>query len=242
MKSVLAKAILIFAFAITTGLVPAATLGQAADDLPPPELRATYALDPAPIPAASEGRIPVSLRLATSVLVENGSHPPPATRLRFEFDRQFRIAFGDVPTCPSGIRSQGRTGKAPCPEARIASGRSSWDVAFPGQEPMQVEGRTSAYKIGPRKMAFHVFLPAPVTADVVSTVELSQAPKRSRYGLRATVSIPKVAGGYGSLLDLGLRFPKGLFSVACPQRSIQSGFVATFAGAGRLSAASATLC
>ena len=232
----------ILTFVVVVGLTATATsLGQRADNLLPPVLRTTFALDPAPIPVASEGRIPVSLRLATSVVSEDGSHPPAATQLRFDFDRRFRLALGDVPTCPSGVRSQSRGQMETCPEARVASGRSRWDVAFPGQKQIQVEGRTTAYKIGTRRLAFRVFLPAPVTAEVIAPVELSRAPTRT-YGLRAAVSIPKIAGGHGSLLDLGLRFRQGLFSLACPQRSFQSGFLATFADGSRLSAASATLC
>lgn len=243
MERVCAKVVLAVAAVIATGLVAAAaTFGQGADDLFPPDLQIAYTAQPAPIPAPSEGRVPVSLRLATSVSFEDGSHPPPATRLRFAFDRQLRLALDDIPACRSGVRSQSRTGESPCPESRIASGRSKWDVAFPGQEPVLVEGRTSAYKIDSRKMAFHVFLSAPVTADIVTTVELSQAPRGSRYGLLATASIPKVAGGSGSLVYLALRFRKGIFSAACPQRDLKSSLAARFAEGTLASVTSTTVC
>jgi len=244
MEQVRVKVALTFAAAIATCMVAAAaTFGQRPETPLPPELQVTFASQPAPIPVPSEGRIPVSLRLATSIAFEDGSHPPPATELRFAFDRQFRLALGDVPTCPkSGIRSQSRTGEVACPEAKVASGWSRWDVAFPGQEPMQVSGRLTAYKIDSRKLAIHTFLAAPVTADVVSTAELSRAPKGSRYGLRATAVIPKVAGGNGSLVNMSLRFRKGLFSLACPQRRFQSGLDSRFADGTRVSVASLTAC
>jgi hypothetical protein len=243
MKRVRAKAVLTLALAIATSLVAAAaSLGNRADDLFPPAALMRFSATPAPIPVPSEGRIPVSLRLATSIEIEGGSHQPPAKELRFEFDHGFQLALADVPTCPSGVRSQSRTGESPCPEARVASGRSRWDVAFPGQEPVQVAGRTTAYKIAPRKLVFHVFLEAPVTADVFTTVELSRAPRGDRYGLRATATIPKVAGGYGSLVDLRLRFRKGLFSLACPQRKVQSRLTADFVDGTRLIAAHFITC
>jgi hypothetical protein len=238
-----AKVMLTLAVAAATFLVAAAaTFGQRGIDFLPPQVKLTYASQPAPIPVAAEGRIPVSLRLASSIAMDDGSHPPAARELRFEFDRQFRLALGGVPTCPSGVRSQSRTGKDPCPEARIAFGRSRWEVAFPEREPIQVEGRTVAYKIDSRKLAFHVFLSAPVTADVVTTAELSRTPKGNLYDQVVTVSVPKVAGGYGSLADLRLRFRKGLFSLACPQRRFQSKLTSSFVDGTRVSVATLTTC
>lgn len=243
MGKVRAKVLLTLAAAIAASLVlVSTTFGQRGIDLFPPQVKLTYASRPAPIPVPAEGRIPVSLRLATSIEMDDGSHPPPLRELRFEFDRQFRLDLGDVPTCPSGIRSQSRTGEDPCPEARIAFGRSKWDVAFPGQEPVQVEGRTTAYKIDSRRVALHVFLPAPVTADVVATAEVSRAPKGNLYGLLIAASVPKVAGGYGSLVDLRLRFRKGLFSLACPQRRFQSKLTGSFVDGTRTSVATLVTC
>jgi hypothetical protein len=243
MGKIRAKAVLALAVAVATGLATDATVfGQRLETPLPTANRVTYVAQPAPIPMPSEGRIPVSLRLSTSIEMKDGSHPPPARELRFAFDRHYRLALDDVPTCPPGIRSQGRTGESPCPEAEIASGRSKWDVAFPGQGPVQVEGRTVAYKIPRGKIAIHVFLPAPVTADVVATAALSRAPKKSRYGLVVTASLPKVAGGNGSLIYMRLRFHKGLFSVACPQRKLQSSLAARFIDATRASVTALTTC
>ena len=243
MGNVRAKAVLVLVVATATWLATAAMAsGQRPETLLPPEIKATYASQPAPIPVPAEGRIPISLRLATSIEMEDGSHPPPARELRFAFDRPYRLDLGHVPTCPPAIRSQSRTGESPCPKAEIASGRSSWDVAFPGQDPVQVEGRTVAYKIPRGRIAIHVFLPAPVTGDVVTTAALSRALKGSRYGLLATASLPKVAGGSGSLLYMGLRFHKGLFSVACPQGKLQSSLAASFLDGTRVSVDSLTTC
>lgn len=224
------KATLTVALAIAATLLAAvAAFGRGPEILLPPPLKVTYDAQPAPIPVPSEGRIPVSLRLAAAIEMEDGSHPPAAKELQFEFNRQFRLDLGDVPTCPAGVRSQSRTGKDPCPEARVAFGHSEFDVAFPGQEPVRVGGRTVAYKIDSRKLAIHTFLAAPVTADVVTVTELSRVPNGSVYGLRATANVPTVAGGHGSLVSMGLRFRKGLFSLSCPKRRYQSRLITRFA-------------
>jgi hypothetical protein len=125
---------------------------------------------------------------------------------------------------------------------RFAVGRSKWEVAFPGQEPLQVEGRTIAYKIGPRRMAFRVFLPAPVTAEVLIPVEITRVPPGTIYKTRATATVPKVAGGYASLLHLGLHFRKGAFSLACLDRRFQSRLTADFVDGTRTSVALLRAC
>jgi hypothetical protein len=243
MGRIRAKVVLTLAAVIATSLVvTVATFGQRPETLLPPGLQVTYDAQPVPIPVPSEGRIPVSLRLATSISREDGSHPPAAMQLRFAFDRQLRLDLGDVPVCPSGIRSQGRTGRDPCPEAKIASGRSKWEVLFPGQEPIRGEGRTSVYKIARDKIAIRAYIVAPVAGDIVITTKLSRAPAGSRYGILATASIPKVAGRNGSLVYMGLRFRKGLFSAACPQRKLQSSLATRFADGSLASVTSETVC
>ena len=237
-----AKVALALAAAFATGLIAAvASFGQGPSIPLPPDIRMTLSAEPAPIPVPSEGRIPVSLRLATSISTDAGSHPAPATRILFEFDRQFQLTLAGLPNCSQAAFGP-RTARSPCEEVRFASGRSIWEVAFPGQEPTQVEGRTIAYKIGPRRMAFRVFLPAPVTAEVLIPVAVKKAPTGSVYGLGATAVIPKVAGGYGSLLRLGLRFRKGVFSLACPKRRFQASATATLVDGTRLSMATVTTC
>ncbi|HWJ42982.1 MAG TPA: hypothetical protein VNR67_06085, partial [Solirubrobacterales bacterium] len=162
MERVSGKVLLALAAALATCLIAtAATFAQRADAPLPPNVQMSFAAQPAPIPVPSEGRMPVSLRLAASISLEDGSHPPAASRLRFDLDRRFRLDLGDVPACPSGIRSQGRTGRDPCPEARIASGRSGWEVLFPGQEPIRAEGPTTAYKIARDRMAIRAFVTGP---------------------------------------------------------------------------------
>ncbi|HEX5989689.1 MAG TPA: hypothetical protein VFY75_05715 [Solirubrobacterales bacterium] len=238
-----AKAVLTLAVVFGAGLaVASATFGQRLIILLPPDLQLAYTARPVPVPAPSEGRVPVGLRLAASISTEDGSHPPAATELKFKLDRQMRIVLADAPRCPSGSHFDVRTGKSPCETVRLASGRSRWEVAFPGQQPLQVTGRTIAYKIGPRKMAFWTYLSAPVTAEILIPVELKRAPGESVYGTWATASIPKVAGGSGSLLHLGLRFREGLFSLACSKRRLQSGLDIRFVDGRRLYIASIVNC
>ena len=204
--------------------------------IPLPRLHATITAEPAPVPVASEGRIPVGLRLSNSIWTDDGSHPPAATEARFEFDKSFQFDLSRVERCRGGVHFDIRTGVSPCEKYKFASGRIKVEVAYPENPPMVVGGRAIAFKSGPREFTIHAFIPAPVTADVVIPVAIGRAPA-GIYGLRATASIPKIAGGYASLTYLGLRFRKGLFSVACPRGRLQTRVTNSFADGTKLSGA-----
>lgn len=208
-------------------------------DIGLPNLHTGLVATPAPIPAPAEGRMPVSLRLVNSVWTDDGSHPSAATEVRFELDKQLRFEMGDIPTCKPTSRIP--RGQSPCDEGKVASGRIQLEVQFPEQQPMRVLGDATAYKTGPRSLTIFTFLPAPVTAMLFVPVTISRGAS-GIYGLGATASIPKAAGGYGSLTYLGLRFRKGLFSAACPKGRLQSRVTDTFTDGTRLTGGSLTTC
>lgn len=221
------------------GSAAAPASGAQLDDLLP-HLHTSLTAEPAPLPVPSEGRIPVSLRLAEAIWTD-GPPPPALAEARFEFDRNFRLDLSQVERCPAGPRFDIRTGVSPCEKYRFASGWIKVNVAFPENTPITVKGRAIAFESAPREFMIHAFLPAPVTALIAIPVEIGRA-RDGIYGLRATAAIPKIAGGYGSLVYLGLRFRKGLFSVACPQGHLQSRLINTYADGTKLSGASVTTC
>jgi hypothetical protein len=110
------------------------------------------------------------------------------------------------------------------------------------REPIVVQGRAIAYRTDSREFMIRSLLPAPVTGEVLIPVEVGKAPESAVYGVRATASIPKIAGAYGSLVYLGLRFGKGIFSVACPRERLQSCVTNTFADGTILASGTLLTC
>jgi hypothetical protein len=217
---------------------PVAAPGAPLDDLLP-HLHTRLTATPAPIPAPSEGRIPASLRLADSIWTDDGSHPSAATEVRFELDKQLRFDMASVHTCkPTSFVPRDQ---APCDEGKVASGRIQVEVQFPEQPQIRVLGDATAYKTGTRSMLIFAFLPAPLTATLPIPVTIDRGGS-GLYGLSATASIPKTAGGSGSLTYLSLRFRKGLFSAACPKRRLQSRVTNTFADGTQIAGGSITTC
>ena len=228
-----------FLLAMAGGSVSTLANGERIDGLPP-QTHTSLVAQPAPMPVASEGRIPVSLRLANSIWTD-GPPPPAATQARLEFDKNFRLDLSQVESCKGGPHFDIRTGASPCEELKFASGWIKANVAFPENTPITLKGRAIAFKSGPGEFMIHVFLPAPVTALISIPVEIRRA-RLGIYGLTATVSIPKIAGGYGSLVYLGLRFRKGLFSVACPNGRLQSRVTDSFDDGSVIAGTAVTTC
>jgi hypothetical protein len=200
-------------------------------DIGLPNLHTGLVATPAPIPAPFERRMPVSLRLADSIWTDDGSQPSAATEVRFELDKQLQFEMADIPICKPTSRIP--RDQTPCDEGKVASGRIQVEVQFPEQPPIRVLGDATAYKTGPRSMMAFAYLSAPVTGMLRFPMTVDRGGP-GIYGLEATASIPKVAGGSGSLTYLGLRFRKGLFSAACPKRRLQSRVTNTFADGARL--------
>lgn len=241
MRRGFAAAIATALLAITIGSVASSAHSEALDDLLP-HTQAGFDADPAPIPDSSVGRIPVSLRLTDSIWTDDGSHPSAATQLRFELDKGFRFDLSDVARCSGGIHSDIRTEVSPCAKVKFASGKIKVRVAFPEQgTPIVVGGDAIAYKANSEKVFIRAYLPAPITGEIFIPVAVGRS-AAGAYGVQLTGMVPKLAGGFGSLVYLGLRFRKGLFSLACGDGRLQSRVTDSLADGTKLSAALLTNC
>lgn len=233
--------------AITTcllaGLVsPGPTAARGPIDIGYPNLHTSFSATPAPIPVPSEGRIPVSLRLADSVWTDDGTRPPATTEVRFEFDKSYRLDLSEVQRCPwAPLQSYPAFDWSTCASAVVAKGRIKWEVSFPEDEAFRVGAEAIAYRGSANRLLIRTEVPAPVRGEVVIPAKLSREAE-DLYDLKATATIPRLAGGSGSLTYLGLRFRKGLFSVACPKRHLHSRAIDTFADGTRLGGSIVTTC
>jgi hypothetical protein len=230
MKEIRAKQACAVAAVLALVSIPASALAEGRIDSPLPVVHTTLSATPDPIPAPSERRIPISLRLADTVSTDDGSHPPAVAEVRFALDRQLRLDLSGVPRCPwTPLQRYPAFDWSSCKPATIGGGRIKWEVAFPEQESFPTGGETTVYRGNRNKLLIRTYVPAPISGEVVIPIALSWM-SEGIYGLSATASIPKLAGGSGSLTYLGLRFRKGLFSAACPKRSLQFGVTDTFVG------------
>ncbi len=76
----------------------------------------------------------------------------------------------------------------------------------------------------------------PTPAAIVSTVKVKKI-HNGRYGLGSVTTIPKIAGGSGSVTDFNLTInKKGVLSAKCPDGKLQAHGTAIFTDGTRASA------
>jgi hypothetical protein len=159
------------------------------------------AISPAALPRSSPA--PITLRLSGSLAMADGSHPPALSSLRLDFDRHGHLVTRGLATCSVGRLENTLTSQArrACGKALVGTGRVGADIAFPEQAPFAASGPllifTGRPNHGARVLSFHAYARVPAPTTFVTTGVI----KRSRgiYGTSASVRIPTIVGGRGSL-------------------------------------------
>lgn len=160
---------------------------------------------------------PISLNVSGKIGTADGTHPPALVEAIVDTDKNGTIDTRGAPTCKVGQLEATTTAQAEkaCRPAIVGTGTTDVEVAFPEQRPLPIASKLLALnggtKGGKTTIYIHAFLTSPVTAALVTTVKISKV-KNGRYGIRSVASVPKIAGGSGSVTAFSLTFPKKLFT------------------------------
>jgi len=158
---------------------------------------------------------PISLNISGKIATADGTHPPALKEVIVETDKNGSIDTKGLPVCTSGkLQAQDtKHAEAICPTAIIGSGKTNVEVEFPEQAPFIAKSKLLAFNGGTSggktTIFIHAYLSSPVSAAVVTTVKISKV-HNGRYGTKSVASIPKIAGGYGSVKEFELLFTKSV--------------------------------
>lgn len=159
---------------------------------------------------------PISLTVQGKIGTADGTHPPALVEAVVDTDKNGTIDARGVPTCKPGTLEATTTAQAEkaCRSAIVGTGTTDVEVAFPEQKPIPIESKLLALnggtKGGKTTIYIHAYLTVPIPAAIVTTVKIAKV-KNGRYGIRSIASVPKIAGGSGSVTAFSLTFPKKLF-------------------------------
>jgi hypothetical protein len=153
---------------------------------------------------------PITLNVQGNIGTVDGKHPPAASTITVDFDKNGTINAKGLPVCKSG-QLQARTtaaAKKACPKAIVGSGSTAVEVEFAESAPFTAKGPLVLFnggvKGGKTKMFIHAYVNVPAPTAIVTNVTVTK--KRSgKYGTRAVAKIPVIAGGSGSVLDFKLK-------------------------------------
>ena len=162
---------------------------------------------------------PITLNVSGKIATADGSHPPALKRSRRRHrqerhDRRPRRA--DLQSRASSKRTTTDAGRKDLQAGdrrhrhHRRRGRSS-----PNRAPIPITAKLLAFnggtKGGTTTIYIHAYLTNPITAALVTTVKISKEHK-GPYGIHSIASVPKIAGGAGSVTAFSLTFPKKLFT------------------------------
>jgi hypothetical protein len=199
---------------------------------------------------------PISFFASGKLKTLDGTHPPALKEFVVESDKNGSVNVTGFPTCTSGkLQSQDSAhAEAICKKAIIGKGTTSVEIAFPESKVVPVSSKLLVFnggqKGGVTTFFIHAYITVPVPAAIVTTVKIKKI-HHGRYGLLATASVPKIAGGSGSVTSFSLTINKkytykgkkmSILSAKCPDGKLQANGTAIFSDGTRASAGIVRTC
>lgn len=177
---------------------------------------------------------PISLSASGKIVTKDGSHPPALKQVVLETDKNGAINVKGVKVCKSGqLQSRDTRGaEKACKKSIIGKGKTDVQIQFPEQNPIPVRSDLIVFNGGKRgattTLFIHAYITVPTPAAIVTTVKIKKV-KNGRYGLKSIATIPKIAGGSGSVKSFNLVVSKRVLSARCPDGKLQAKAAAKFA-------------
>jgi hypothetical protein len=153
---------------------------------------------------------PVAFSASGKIETKDHSFPPAVKEVIIEGDKNVAVNTIGYPTCTSAkLQSQDTAhALAICEPSLIGEGTTSVEIEFPESPPIPVKSKLLAFnggnKGGVTTFFIHAYITQPTPAAIVTTVKIKKIHK-GRFGLLAVASIPKIAGGSGSVTSFSLK-------------------------------------
>ena len=191
---------------------------------------------------------PITLKLKGSMATDDGTHVPALKTIYLEFDRHGHLNTTGLASCPPAKVQSTLTAqaKAACRSALVGTGRVTAEIALPEQAPFSASGPLLIFngppKGGKQVLVFHVYANVPAPTTVVTTALIGKG--HGPYGTSATVQVPSITSGQGSLTSFEAKLAKtwsykgkkqNLLLASCPSGKLQARGDFTFVGGDKLS-------
>lgn len=193
---------------------------------------------------------PIAFSAEGKIATLDGTHPPALKEVLVEADKNTSVFVKGYPTCKSGqLQSQDTAhAEAICKSALIGKGTTNVQIAFPESKVVPVASKLLVFNGGESggviTFYIHAYITVPVPAAIVTTVKIKKI-HNGRYGMLATATIPKIAGGSGSVTSFSLKIDKkytykgnsvSVLNAKCPDGKLQAHATAIFADGTKASA------
>jgi hypothetical protein len=190
---------------------------------------------------------PISFDVSGKIQTADGTHPPALKEFELEADKNAAIDVTGVPVCKSGQIQSTDTKQATkvCGDAIVGTGTTEVGIEFPEQPEIPVHSKllvlNGGVSGGVTTLFIHAYITVPTPAAIVTTVKIKKIHK-GRFGMLSLASIPKIAGGSGSVKSFSLSIAKGILTLKCPDGHINAHGKAIFDDGTRVSAEVVRTC
>ncbi len=191
--------------AVPIAAIAAASAYAITFELGPLWVSATATLQPRELPKPGHGNAPVTLSSITRVGTHDGSTPPILKTLLFMLDKNGTLDSKTWPTC-STAKLEGTTtsqARKRCATALVGTGTAKVLVTMPGKTPFTISSPLSFFNGPPSGgkpiLIAHGYETVPKPKALLVPIPIERL-SGGRYGYRAQVDLPEIAGGYGAPL------------------------------------------
>ena len=196
------------------------------------KVSATAEFEPRAFP--EHGTLPAEFSSIVRIKSVNGDQPPALKTLIFEFDKHGRINFKGVPTCTMAKLEGTKPAEARkvCAGALLGTGVGKARVEMPDVPAFTLSSPISIFNAPPEggkpTMIAHAWesVPSPQALLTQFTVEWIH---HGRYGYRAQIELPAIAGGDGAATLAEAKFGR-----TYKHGGRESGYVEAECAGGRL--------
>lgn len=158
-------------------------------------------ISPSRLPA--KGGAPVEVTSAVKVSTRDGSTPTTLEKLVLQFDKHGSIDPSGWPRC-TVAKLSGKTtagARAACPKAIVGEGTAKAVVAPPGGATFGISSPLVFFNAPPTggkpTMIVHAYEKFPEPKALLTPIVIEKV-SAGRYGYRAEIEMPEIAGGYGA--------------------------------------------
>lgn len=156
--------------------------------------------------------VPIDFNGHADLKSVDGNVPPALQQVVLNFDRDGRLSSGGLPICQPSLLEEATPAEARgrCPDAIIGTGHVSALITREEGAPITASSPITLFN-GPRQgghptVVFHARTTVPATQTFVLTIPIEKRGGLYRY--RATVDVPPIAAGRGSIVHLDVKIGK----------------------------------
>jgi hypothetical protein len=190
------------ALAAVLAVAACATAYAITAEIGPNFVSATATVQPRELP--KRGGAPITLKSVTRVGTKDGSTPPTLETIDFLIDKHGFVNSKAFPACQASKLEGAVTtpqARKRCAGALVGKGVIKALVTMPGKAPFRISSPLSFFNGPPTggkpTLIAHAYETVPAPKSLVVPILIERV-SQGRYGYRARVAIPPIAGGYGA--------------------------------------------